>query len=83
MNDPHKNIFYYYRGPTKRDEDIIYDKQVEDNTTKALINCLENSSNNLLKYFLSSFKLNFSSDSNIFAWIAKGFNFSGDFSRMF
>jgi hypothetical protein len=41
MNDPHKNIFYYYRGPSSREnEEIIYDSQIEDNTTKALINCL-------------------------------------------
>jgi len=62
--DPHKNIFYYYRGPSKRqEEDIIYDKQIEDNTTKALINCFENSSNNLLKHFIDYFSLNLDSDS--------------------
>ncbi|MBN2073607.1 MAG: hypothetical protein JW770_06660 [Actinobacteria bacterium] len=58
--DPHKNIFYYYRGPSKRnDEDIIYDIQVEDNTTKAFINCLENSSSSLLNHFLKYFDLDF------------------------
>jgi hypothetical protein len=42
MSDPHKNIFYYYRGPSSRDDkDIIYDKQIEDNTTKALVNCFK------------------------------------------
>jgi len=45
MSNPHKNIFYYYRGPSNRsnqnEDDIIYDKQIEDNTTKALINCFE------------------------------------------
>ena len=60
MNDPHKNIFYYYRGPSKREtEDIIYDSQVEDNTTKAFINCLEYCSSDLLKHFLNFFNLNF------------------------
>lgn len=58
--DPHKNIFYYYRGPSKRqDEDIVYDTQIEDNTTKAFINCLDNSSNNLLIYFIDYFSLDF------------------------
>jgi hypothetical protein len=58
--DPHRNIFYYYRGPSKRQaEDIIYDTQIEDNTTKAFINCLENSSNGLLKHFIDYFALEF------------------------
>ncbi len=58
--DPHKNIFYYYRGLSRRqDEDIIYDTQIEDNTTKAFINCLDNSSDNLFKYFLDYFNLDF------------------------
>lgn len=60
LNDPHKNIFYYYRGPSKREkEDIIYDTQIEDNTTKALINCFDYSGNELLKYFIDYFNLMF------------------------
>lgn len=41
MRDPHQNIFFYYRGPSKDREVSLYDFQVEDNTTKSLINILE------------------------------------------
>ena len=41
MKDPHQNIFFYYRGPSKHKEVSLYDFQVEDNTTKSLINVFE------------------------------------------
>jgi len=41
MRDPHQNIFFYYRGPSSRNIDLAYDPQIEDNTTKSLINILE------------------------------------------
>jgi len=41
MRDPHQNIFFYYRGPSKRQKYSLYDPQIEDNATKALINILE------------------------------------------
>ncbi len=39
----YKNIFNYYRGPspTRKMSEEYYDKQIEDNTTKAFINTLE------------------------------------------
>ena len=51
--NPYKNIFYYYRGPSHRKKDGQGDKQIEDNTTKALINTLENSDNTILRDFLN------------------------------
>lgn len=41
MKDPHQNIFFYYRGPSNKNIDLAYDPQIEDNTTKSLINVLE------------------------------------------
>ena len=39
MTDFHRNIFYYYRGAEQPDQTL--DRQLENNTTKALINTLE------------------------------------------
>jgi len=41
MRDPHQNIFYYYRGPSTKKDNTLYDIQIEDNTTKSFINILE------------------------------------------
>ncbi|MFH1550745.1 MAG: hypothetical protein ABIH04_09315 [Planctomycetota bacterium] len=39
--DPHRNIFYYYSGKKSESEEFHYDRQLENNTTKALVNLLE------------------------------------------
>ena len=36
-----RHLFYYYRGPSKNNGSLKYDNQIEDNTTKSLINLLE------------------------------------------
>jgi DNA-binding transcriptional ArsR family regulator len=53
--NPYRNLFYYYRGCTNKNRQ--FDKQLEDNTTKALINTLELSSILLLKTFLTTIKI--------------------------
>lgn len=50
--DPHRNIFYYYSGSRKREDQIVYDRQLENNTTKTLINVFENSSPAVTAKFL-------------------------------
>lgn len=52
----YKNIFNYYRGPSlsKKDSEDYYDKQIEDNTTKAFINTLEYLSQTSKLKFLES-----------------------------
>ena len=48
--DFHRNVFYYYRGPAR--ERSLIDRQLENNTTKALVNVLENCSPTLTVQFL-------------------------------
>lgn len=39
--DPHQNLFYAYRGPNRLPVDeVVWDRQLENNTTKALINVM-------------------------------------------
>jgi len=51
MTDFHHNIFYYYRGATQADSQ--FERQLEDNTTKALINTLEHCSQSVSQKFLN------------------------------
>lgn len=51
MPDFHHNIFYYYRGAMQ--EDSQFERQLEDNTTKALINTLEHCSQSVSQKFLN------------------------------
>jgi hypothetical protein len=48
--DFHRNVFYYYRGPAR--ERSLIDRQLENNTTKALVNVLENCTPTLTMEFL-------------------------------
>jgi uncharacterized protein YktB (UPF0637 family) len=54
-SDHHNNIFYYYSGNTSRtaDKDEVFkERQLENNTTKALINTLAYCSSSVQKQFL-------------------------------
>ena len=50
MTDFHHNIFYYYRGTKQSSQDR--DRQLENNTTKALINTLEHCNSKVALDFL-------------------------------
>lgn len=58
--NPYRNIFYYFRGTHSSDR--LADKQIEDNTTKALINTLEYSNVELLYHLLKYLNIPFIKD---------------------
>jgi hypothetical protein len=58
MSRPHHNVFFYYRGPSarqSRQEGERYQQQVEDNSTKALVNVLEHGGPDVARSFLRRF----------------------------
>ena len=60
FSDPHHNIFYFYRGPeSKRKkgdlDSVSKDVQIENNTTKALVNVLKHCSLDICKEFINYF----------------------------
>jgi hypothetical protein len=55
MSRPHHNVFFYYRGPSAREsrqEGERYPQQVEDNSTKALVNVLQHGGPDVARGFL-------------------------------
>jgi hypothetical protein len=54
----YKNIFHYYRGQTRKGSEETKQLQIENNTTKALLNVLQNSSPKLTANFITWIGLN-------------------------
>ena len=50
MTDVHRNIFSYYKGASQPEQDR--EQQLEDNTTKALVNTLEHCGRHVTIKFL-------------------------------
>jgi hypothetical protein len=58
MSRPHHNVFFYYHGPSAREsrqEGERYPQQVEDNSTKALVNVLQHGGPDVARGFLRRF----------------------------
>jgi len=62
MRDFHRNIFYYYRGARQTNSE--FERQLEDNTTKALINTLEHCSQAVSQRFLNWLGINANGKTN-------------------
>jgi len=56
VTDFHHNIFYYYRGPQQAKQGL-YNQQLENNTTKALVNTLKHCSPIVALKFLEWLKI--------------------------
>lgn len=54
----YKNIFHYYRGQTRKGSEETKQLQIENNTTKAFINVLQNSTSILTMRFIELLGLN-------------------------
>jgi hypothetical protein len=73
MSTQYRNIFFYYRGPTHGDPEGAADaRQIEDNTTKALINTLELSSADLVRSFLDAVAINITDEGRDFEFFLQG-----------
>ena len=63
MTDFHHNIYYYYRGAKQRGQK--QEQQLEDNTTKALINTLQHCDSVVVNEFLKSLGITITNDNTV------------------
>jgi hypothetical protein len=68
-SDFHHNIFYFYRGG--QEDDASRSRQLEDNTTKALINILENVDNRITEKFLRWITVSIEEIHNVSFWLQR------------
>lgn len=73
MSSQYRNIFFYYRGPTHGNPEHAADaKQIEDNTTKALINTLELASEDLASSFVRAVGIDVPKEATNFEFFLQG-----------